>query len=431
MDEIFVLKVKDAFARGAKLADDIWAYKHPDESVQKKENDREYISWQNATPRVLQVAMNAGLGDLYAIFEMPTPGGGYVDVMLAGKNANDPWYARLLLVELKQWSSFDPVNSKDYVRVQTKDGPSDRRHPVSQLVAYLGSLKFNHSGLYKCLRRIDMYALAYLHNMKNAQTLLSGIYRDWANVNVGVYAQGKEDAMQNCMRQLFQGYTGDSPELLRVIDECGYIMSEAGLDGLLKALEGEENAEMVKDQRPIDDEIFRHLQQQKEQPHNEMILVSGGPGTGKTILGMHLIYDYAKIFGKDRTRMEACFCTPWSKTVRALIHYQCHVNINERGDKDVSPYLHNAGSRKRLVVIDEAHRLTNWHDLDNVYYVDKAKPCPTLVVVLQDDHQLIRPAECGTSENFEAYARNHNIPYTHLKLNLQKRCEKLGNSCLD
>lgn len=109
MENIFTLKVKDAVAKGQALADDIWLYKHPGEPIQAE--DSEYLSWVNSTPRFLKVAMDAGLGELDAIFEMPTPDGGYVDVVLAGSNAGNATENRLMLVELKQWCSCSPVLS--------------------------------------------------------------------------------------------------------------------------------------------------------------------------------------------------------------------------------------------------------------------------------------------------------------------------------
>ena len=149
MENIFTLKVKDAVAKGQALADDIWQYKHPGEPIQAE--DSEYLSWVNSTPRFLKVAMDAGLGELDAIFEMPTPGGGYIDVVLAGKDANNSMQARLLLVELKQWSDqkFEQLDTKDYVRITVGGESSDRKHPVLQLVEYMASLKNNHYGIFK------------------------------------------------------------------------------------------------------------------------------------------------------------------------------------------------------------------------------------------------------------------------------------------
>lgn len=422
MENIFTLKVKDAVAKGQALADDIWQYKHPGEPIQAE--DSEYLSWVNSTPRFLKVAMDAGLGELDAIFEMPTPGGGYIDVVLAGKDANNSMQARLLLVELKQWSDqkFEQLDTKDYVRITVGGESSDRKHPVLQLVEYMASLKNNHYGIFKKTEknRISISALAYLHNMKDTKELMAGVYNYWANVGVEVYCQGEEEKMQEYIGQIFHGYTSSQP-LLHVVNDCGYIMSKPDFDGIQKAMDGWENAQMVEDQKPIVEEVKEHLRQQVRNPHNEIIVISGGPGTGKTIIGMHFLYDYAKMFGVDKAIEDACFCLPRSATVREVINYKFRVNTYR--SSGIVPFLKDVRSPHKLIVIDEAHRMEDLNDLERIFKNSNQ----TMVIILQDDHQLIRPKEIGTLEKFQAFADAGKIPLTPMELNVQKRCVNLGN----
>lgn len=287
MENIFSLKVKDAAEKGLELADEIWCCKHPGEPVRK--DDSEYLSWVRSTPLFLQATIDAGLGDLDAIFEMPTPDGGYVDVVLAGSDCRQPAGNRLLLVELKQWSSFEPLDDASYAGVHTETGVRERKHPVAQLLDYMESLENCHRGFYHH-PETEMAALAFLPALKHPSSIFSGAYHIWKNAGVDVYAKNSEPALRKRLQTYFSGCTS-SQEFLQIIDDCGYVMGAAGFEGLKSVIERRENASMVMDQQPIVDEIAYHLKRQ----HPALIVISGGPGTGKTIIGMHFIYDYANI----------------------------------------------------------------------------------------------------------------------------------------
>ena len=43
---------------------------------------------------------------------------------------------------------------------------------------------------------------------------------------------------------------------------------------------------------------------QKEKFHKEIIVISGGPGTGKTITGIRFILEYIEIFGDGKMIIE-------------------------------------------------------------------------------------------------------------------------------
>ncbi|WP_369403921.1 DNA/RNA helicase domain-containing protein [Secundilactobacillus silagei] len=44
---------------------------------------------------------------------------------------------------------------------------------------------------------------------------------------------------------------------------------------------------------------LRYARTHNKRSHKQMIVISGDPGTGKTIVGLHLLYAYVKIFNRD------------------------------------------------------------------------------------------------------------------------------------
>lgn len=414
MKNILAMKVSDAYNKcnTYSLADEIWSYKHPREPVDKQ--NREYVSWVNSIPYILKAAVDADLGNLDVIFELPTPLGDYIDVALAGNSLYpDDEYGRLLVVELKQWSTLTQIDDKDYVEISVRNGQKEkRRHPVSQICEYKLHMNNNHHGIYKN-GNVRIETIAYLHNFEdNKDSLMSGNYSEWAEYSDRVFIKGEEFNLIDYLRKTFTADAKDG--FLEIIDDCGYVMDRAGFNGLNAALQGEENARMVKDQMSVVKCVREHLKEQKNDPHKEIIVVSGGPGTGKTIIGMHFIYDYAEIFNNKKDADGAVFCLSKSKTVKAMIDHECGT--------EVVPYLDRINKNQNLVVVDEAHRITGIDATLNKVFEKGTK----LLILLQDDHQRIRADEDGTFGKIKKYAENKKISVTSLELTIQKRCESLG-----
>lgn len=414
MENILAMKVSDAYNKCSNsLADEIWNYKHPGEPVDKQ--DREYVSWVNSIPYIIKAAVDANLNNLDVIFELPTPLGDYIDVALVGNSLSpaDDEYGRLLVVELKQWDTLTQIDDKDYVEILVRNGQKEkRRHPVSQICEYKLHMNNNHHGIYKN-GHVNIETITYLHNFEgNKDSLMSGNYSEWEEYSDRVFIKGEESNLSDYLRETFTTDAKDG--FLEIIDDCGYVMDRAGFNGLNAVLEGKENARMVKDQMSVVKCVRGHLEAQKNNPHKEIIVVSGGPGTGKTIIGMHFIYDYAEIFNTKENADGAVFCLPKSRTVKAMIDYECGT--------EVIPYLDRINKEQNLVVVDEAHRITGIDDTLNKVFKKETK----LLILLQDDHQRIRADEDGTFEKIKEYAKNNGISFTSLELTIQKRCESLG-----
>ena len=155
-------------------------------------------------------------------------------------------------------------------------------------------------------------------------------------------------------------------------------------------------------------------------------LLVGPPGTGKTIVGEHILYTYYNLCrqpGRKKSPMCRCaFALARSRTLFAV--------LDESGG--VSPvYLENLIDPKReerwdLVVVDEAHRIGDINGTMKKLF-QKAR----LVVVLQDDHQRIMMSEEGTLENFRRYAEDSGISFSTFSLASQKRSGYLGSYVSD
>ena len=424
MENLLYMKVDEAYKKSKSniLADEIWRYKNPNIPVDVE--DKEYLSWRNSLPKFLECAYEANLHDVYVIFEMKTPiSNKAMDVVLVGQSKSGKY--RVLIVELKQWSRI----STDYVKnpnvVYIPEARANRKHPCRQLLLYRKNLRSHHSGIQKYLGsgcKMQFGHIAYLHNFENKDSLVLGEYEKWSKYKDYLFGSGDDEKKRLISNLKYWFVSKSCDDLLAILNDYEAVMGDEGLTGLKKAYANEASLKMMEDQQKITDFVVDRLKRQKEDPHKEMIVISGGAGTGKTIVGIRFILEYVKLFNDGKNDNRAIFCLPKSQTLKALFDASC--SVDEEKENEYCCYLHEIGNHQNLVVVDEAHRIMKLEEtLDAVY----AKGT-NMLILLQDDHQMLRPNEEGEYHRFKEYATKRGIQFspmhTMLELVDEKRCDE-------
>lgn len=362
------------------------------------------------------------------VFEMKTPiSNKAIDVLLVGKSVNGE--NRILLVELKQWTGISTKYVNDDGKVYVSEVKAVRRHPLKQLQLYLNNLDYHHSGIQKARdsgTEIQVGMIAYLHNFINRETLYTDKYKRWEPLKQRIFAGG-DDEKKRLVKILKRCFINSCETvLLEILKDYEAVLGDEGLEGLRKAYKNEASLKMKDDQQDIVDFVLEHLNEQKENPHKEIIVISGGPGTGKTIVGIRFILEYVNVFNSGKNDNRVIFCLPKSQTVKAMFDAAC--SVEEEYEKEYCCYLQEISAGQNLVVVDEAHRITNLEKtLDEVF-----EKGTKLLILLQDDHQMLRLGEQGTFEAFRQYADRRKIDFSPaaaeekevLTLVDEKRCDE-------
>lgn len=372
-----------------------------DEDSEIEFNDNEVLSWKNSLPILIKLINQAGLTDLDLIMEYETPLNSRIDALLVGYNkvTSRP---TAMIIELKQWQSINTefTESNTFVKLDNVEEESSvRSHPIAQTHTYRSHLKCNHSNLGD--NQVDILEIQYLHNYKNKEELFSKQYAIYNSKRENCFVLGEENRLIELLHSTFDNR--ESSEITDLIVTGQYSMEKQGYENLVKALNSQEISPLLDEQRDVSVRVSKLFRESKD---NQLIIISGDCGTGKTYLGLYLLKLYIDLMKSKKVAF-----TVTSKILNAIING--HTGT-------YTPYVNNLRGEFDLVIIDEAHRLQDLNDvLDKLYTENKVK----FVIVLQDDRQRVRIKEEGLRQNFYDYVENSplNIELHQEYLSVQKR----------
>ena len=386
---------------------------------QEDPSEREYRSWCNSIPILVDVIHRAGLDELTLILEYQTPIGSRIDAVLLGEGRTTG-KPLVLVIELKQWSAIEETTAGRESSVciclsRAENRFEERLHPVQQTLTYAKHLRMNHSNVAD--GKMDVRCRQFLHNFEDKEQLFQGGYQAYEALRHETYTKGAEALLAADLNSLFS--PDPRPDVVEQFLTGAYVLGQIGFQDLGNVLARRENAAMLDDQIEVNRKICSMIDQlHSPQFGKHLLIISGPPGTGKTVVGLHAIYAYCLKYGPSWQNRGGCiFALPRSRTLSLVI----------AGASGVPPaYLDAVPPGRDLVVVDEAHRIEQLEATMTSLF-RKAN----MVVVLQDDRQRIRLTEEGTVEHFRQFAQEHGIPCTVFSLASQKRAGYLGSYVSD
>lgn len=363
---------------------------------------------------------------------------GRCDIVMLGADAQANKHASVF--ELKRWLTFSASHLRSYVT-------ADRMlhlHPSEQALQYRDRLQFFHemgreytwhAGAW--MTAMDSGHVAELHRIAPSEAPVwclkspdAGLIGEMANWFAGGLEQSNLVAFQNgrCIpdARLAENLLMRLPGLTR---------------GLFAALGGQPI-----DLSPRQEEIVSAILQEVQRKHRVLILVSGSPGCGKTVVGLHtIVHQLARniepISRTIRSRAVLALrnnrlCTVVRSAIddalqkrvgRALVQYVkggrpgvgIHAEVLEalsRSD-DAAPLYD-------LVVVDEAHRVPNEKQgTGGLSQVDAVLRAGRAVVCLLDEGQILNEDDNGDRKTFTTAWRRlfPNAPIVELELSEQHR----------
>ena len=184
---------------------------------------------------------------------------------------------------MKQWESSELTNKDAIVITRFQHGSVEAVHPSYQVWSYKCLLEDFNETIYKDL--IKLFPCAYLHNYKEDNIINNVFYSEYIS-KAPIFLKSDASKLRDFIKQHIK--YGDSRNIIYRIDSGKIKPSKNLSDELNSMLSGNEEFIMIDSQKVIYETILE-ASKNIDKEDKQTIIVSGGPGTGKSVLAINLL----------------------------------------------------------------------------------------------------------------------------------------------
>lgn len=386
------------------------------EKLGRTTNKNEIASWKSSMMYMNTVLSDEEIpGDSGVAIEYQLPQTSKrIDFILTGKNQEGTDHA--ILIELKQWESAT-LTDKDGVVVSYVGGAErEVSHPSYQAWSYAALLNGFNQTVYE--ENIQLVPCAYLHNYDQENVITNDFYADYLK-KAPVFLKSDAQKLRDFIKQYVKH--GDKTDILYRIDNGKIKPSKALADSLVSMLKGNREFVMIDDQKVVY-ETALSLARKATEDSKHVLIVEGGPGTGKSVVAINLLVELTKL------GLLAQYVT---KNAAPRAVYESKLTGDFR-KSEITNLFTNSGSYIQtepnafdVLIIDEAHRLTEKSGMFKNLGENQIKEvmqAAKLSIFFIDEDQKVTWGDIGEKDKIIDWAKQQNAAVTTMELVSQFRC---------
>lgn len=381
--------------------------------------DSEFRSWRHSLTQMADVLSDETLPEDMGVgieFGIPQTAK-RIDFILSGLGeAEQP---RAIIIELKQWSKSAVTDKDGIIRAQ-RGGPTETEgpHPSYQAWSYAALLQgFNeavHEG------GVQLQPCAYLHNHFRDGTIDDSRYIAYTD-KAPLFLRGVEEKrkLRDFIRQHVR--KGDNGELLYKIENGRIRPSKMLADSVVGMLKGNQEFVLIDEQKLVYETCLARAAQASAE-RKQVVIIKGGPGTGKSVVAVNLLVELTKrgITAKYVSKNAA----PRAVYAQKLAGHVRKIEIGNlfSGSGNFHQTEPNVFG---TLVVDEAHRLNEKSGLygnlgqNQVMELIRSAHCTIFFV---DDDQIVTLSDIGHTGELRRWAAHLGAEVIELELASQFRC---------
>ncbi|MYR34666.1 DUF2075 domain-containing protein [Nocardiopsis alba] len=373
-------------------------------------------SWANSLPVLADDLIRAGLDQIEVLIEYSIPGNSErADAVLAGTHPSTGKDS-FLVVELKQWREARLLPDHPG-KVDVTGVPGRKRdHPGPQVEGYCGHMREKLACLHEDSEALR--GVLYLHNALREQ--VEDLYKN-ADQRYGmVFSSSERNQFTSYLRSRFTPASGAASADRLLGSMVRPTRSTTQLSARQIARRSQFN--LLREQEEAYLLALRTAEEARADDHKRIVVVTGGPGSGKSAVAVELLGAFMR--GGYNVR-HATGSSAFTETLRSVVAG----GPEQKGLRDVFGYFSGYTTARRndvdVLICDEAHRLReksdSWTTRKNLRsdrpQIEELVNAARVPVFLLDDHQVIRPTEIGSFEEIQRYAKQRGIEVRHVQLN--------------
>ncbi|MDU8500920.1 DUF2075 domain-containing protein [Pseudomonas syringae] len=392
--------------------------RHFKEATGKKVGASEIKSWQGSLTYMAKVLRDDSLpSDAGLAIELHIPQSSKrIDFLLTGR---DEFQAKnAVSIELKQWSKATATTKDAIVNTALGGSQVETIHPSYQVWSYAALLEGFNEAVYD--KSIEVRPCAYLHNYVSDGVINSAHYEPYTS-KAPLFLKGPAELEK--LRSFLKKHIvhGDNKEVLYELSNGKIRPSKALSEALSGLMKGKPEFILIDDQKTIFESALSAASQATiEVP--KVLIIEGGPGTGKTVLAINLLVRLTalSLLSKYVSKNAAPRKVYESKLIGTVKRTHFSNFFSGSGAFiDTEPNTYNA------LIIDEAHRLNeksglygNLGENQIKELIDSAK-CSIFFI---DEDQRVTLSDIGSKQAIRAFAKAKGATVEEYVLSSQFRC---------
>ncbi len=398
--------------------------KNYSELIKRKVNESEYRSWETSL-RVLKDSLDVSeLFQNKIVIEYRLPySERRIDVILFGRSAEGK--DTIIVIELKQWSnnSLKEIDIEGNFEINYGDHRGQQAHPCAQVQAYIIDMN-DYIKIFREKQKIELIGCSYCHNYNKKEDAV--LYNPKYNELIKDYPLFSKQDVKKLGEYLKEKLSSDPG--FQIFNR--FVHSEVGPSKMLMEHVGDminkqQVFNLIDDQIAARNAIIDRAKKQTKQHDKSVIIVKGGPGTGKSVIALEVM---GELMRSGKPVFHATGSSAFTKTLRKMVgkraekFYKFFFNFTNLKENEIN-----------VLICDEAHRIrkdsNNWgvpsaFKSKNPQVEDLIRPAK-LSVFFIDEYQIVRPNEIGNVELIKESAIKLGVPKTNIfefELKTQFRC---------
>jgi len=378
---------------------------------------QEIVSWTNSLQFVKNVIEYASLKDNMVVVEFELPySNRRIDCLLFGQGSNKS--SNAVIVELKQWSKVENCDLENEVLTFTGGANRFEAHPSFQAQGYYSYLKdfvevFGND-------TVNLSAISYCHNYSRSSDVMFGPKFQAIMKDFPLFAKEDVPALADYLKARLS--SGHGLEVFNRFSSSPVGPTKKLLEHTSSMIKGQKVFNLLEDQLAAYYAILDRAKKATKLKSKCVIIVRGGPGTGKSVIALNVI---AELLSKGQTVFHATGSAAFTSTLRKIVgsraasmfkYFISFTNVKENSID--------------VLVCDEAHRIraksvsrfTPKAERTNKPQVEELMEAAKVSVFFIDDYQIVRPYEQGSTDLIRKTAAKYGAELFEFELKTQFRC---------
>jgi len=380
----------------------------------------EFRAWRESLMHMAKVLHDDGIPERSGIaieYKIPQTNK-RVDFIVTG--LDDAKASKAVIVELKQWSRAQRTTKDGIILARRggKAGEVEGPHPSYQAWTYAALMETFNTAVYE--GGIGLRPCAYLHNYERDGVIDHSCYAPHIE-RAPLFLKGVAERRR--LQEFIKRHVryGDNGELIYRIEHGRIRPSKMLADCVLDMLRGNVEFVLIDEQKQVFETALAAARL-AESGDKQVVIVKGGPGTGKSVVAVNLL---ATLIGQERNaRYVSKNAAPRAvyETRLAGSFRRTQINNLFSGSGNFSGAQPDSFD---VLIVDEAHRLNEKSGLygnlgeNQIKELIAAARCTIFFV---DDDQRVTLRDIGHVDSLREWARNLHANVTECELASQFRC---------